>query len=349
LVVTSGARDRLSALLDGARKLADPNTELGTELRRTLPNTTRLSLAGIELALRECLELSPSESELAALCASVSPSPRVHVSLSSTVFVGAHRALALALASSPHVFARPSRRDPTFLRLLQRATGALFDVVEVLEPSAGEALWAYGSDATLAAIRETLPAGVRLYAHGSGVGVAIVAEEHVNRDTASALARDIVPFDQRGCLSPRLALVCGGEDAALEFSHLLAAALDEQERGIPLGELDADERAAIVRFRDTLAYAGRVTPAGKGWVSTGTVPLLAPVGRNMHVMATATPLDVLGPLAPGIAALGVAGAPALRESLSQGLTGARASPLGVMQRPAFDGPVDQRKSRRSPE
>jgi hypothetical protein len=348
LVVTSGARDRLSALLDGARRLADPNTELGKELRQTLPQTTRLSPAGIELALRECLELEPSEAELAALCASVRPSPRVHVSLSSTVFVAAHRAVALALASSPDVCVRPSRRDPTFLRLLERATGSLFRVVETLVPRSGEELWAYGSDATLAALRKTLPAGVRLHAHGSGVGAAVVSEDCVNRDTAAALSRDMVPFDQRGCLSPRVALVGGGEDAALEFSSLLAVALDEQERSVPLGDLDHDELAAVVRFRDTLAYAGRVLPAGRGWVGTSSASLFAPVGRNMHVIATVEPVEVLGLFAGSIAALGVAGPPALHRSLAHALPGARSSPLGAMQRPPFDGPVDQRPARSAP-
>jgi hypothetical protein len=264
------------------------------------------------------------------------------------VFVAAHRALALALASSPDVSVRPSRREPIFLRLLERATGELFRVVELLEPKAGEELWAYGSDATLASIRAALPTGVRLHAHGTGVGVAVIDREHVTRDMASALARDIVPFDQRGCLSPRLALVCGAQDAASEFSSLLAAALDEQQRSVPLGELDPDELAAVARFRDTLAYAGRVIPAGRGWVSTSAVPLFAPVGRNMHVMATAKPLEVLRPVARSVAALGVAGTPALIASLCQGLPGARPSQLGAMQRPAFDGPVDQRPARKSP-
>jgi hypothetical protein len=343
LVVTGDVRRRLDELLAGARTLADPATPLGRALRGDLPRTTRLSPEGIELALRECLETSPSDAELDALCAAVIPALRAHVSLSSTVFVAAHRAIALALASSAHVLVRPSRRDPTFARALERATGGrLFHVVDALSPEAGDELWAYGSDATLGEIRRALPAGVRLQAHGSGTGVVVVDAASVNRDTALALARDIAPFDQRGCLSPRLALVRGDERAALAFSRLVAGALDELARRIPMGTLDGEERAEVLRYRDTLAYSGQLDAAGPGWVGTGATPMLAPVGRNLHVTATASPETLLAPLAPAVAALGVAGPPELRASLARTLPGARLSELGAMQRPPLDGPVDRR-------
>lgn len=337
------AERRLRALLAGARVLADPTSAKGRELRRALPATTRLSAAGIELALRECLELEPSDAELDALCAAVTPARRSHVVLSSTVFVAAHRALALALASSEHVFVRPSRRDPTFVRALERATqGRLFRVVDELAPEAGDELWAYGSDATLAEIRRSLPAGVRFHAHGSGTGVAVVDAAHVNGETAAALARDIAPFDQRGCLSPRLAVVRGSAQQALEFSRLIASALGELEAAIPLGELDADERAEVLRYRDTLAYSGRLEAAGRGWVGSSAAVLLAPIGRNLHVTVTPTPEVLLAPFAPSVAALGVAGPPELLSSLCVALPAARASSLGAMQRPPLDGPVDRR-------
>ncbi len=336
-------RSRLHALLAGARALADPTTALGRELRRELPASTRLSPEGVELALSECLEISPSEAELDALCASTAPARRSHVSLSSTVFVAAHRAIALALASSEHVFVRPSRREPVFVRALERATfGRLFRVMETLTPEAGDELWAYGSDATLDEIRRSLPAGVRFHAHGSGTGVAVVDAGSVDERSAAALARDIAPFDQRGCLSPRLALVRGDERDARAFARLVAGALAELARRIPLGELDAGERAEVLRYRDTLAYSGEVEAAGPSWVATGAMAMLAPVGRNLHVVPVESPEVVLRPLARGIAALGVAGPPDLRAELIAALPGARASELGAMQRPPLDGPVDRR-------
>lgn len=334
---------RLQALLEGARVLSDPTSALGRELRRELPSSTRLSPQGVELALAECLELAPSSAELGALEAAVTPARRSHVLLSSTVFVAAHRALALALASSDQVLVRPSRRDPVFVRALERATqGRLFVVVDELRPEAGDELWAYGSDATLAEIRRSLPAGVRFHAHGSGIGVAVVDAAHVHRDTALALARDIAPFDQRGCLSPRLALVRGSARDALELARLVAAALSELELRIPLGELDADERADVLRYRDTLAYSGQLEAAGRGWVGTASAPAIAPVGRNLHVTATPAPHNLLAPLARGVAALGISGPPELAARLAAALPAARASGLGSMQRPALDGPVDRR-------
>lgn len=341
--MTGDVRRRLDELLAGARMLADPATRLGRALRGELASTTPLSPEGIELALHECLETSPSDAELDALCDAVTPAPRAHVSLSSTVFVAAHRAIALALASSAHVFVRPSRRDPTFARALERATGGrLFRVVDALSPEAGDELWAYGSDATLREIRRALPTGVRFQAHGSGTGVVVVDAASVNRDMAVALARDIAPFDQRGCLSPRLALVRGDERAALAFSRLVAGTLAELAQRIPLGTLDDEERAEVLRYRDTLAYSGQLDAAGPGWVGTGATPMLAPVGRNLHVTATASPETLLAPLAPVVAALGVAGSPELRASLALTFPGARLSELGAMQRPPLDGPVDRR-------
>ena len=341
--MTDDARRRLHTLLAGAKILADPATELGRALRSELARSTRLSPEGIELALTECLEISPSAAELDALCVSVAPARRSHVLLSSTVFVAAHRAIALALASSEHVFVRPSRRDPTFARALERATrGRLFHVVDTLAPEAGDELWAYGSDTTLAEIRGSLPTGVRFHAHGSGTGVAVVDASSVQRDTAVALARDIAPFDQRGCLSPRLAIVRGDDAAARSFARLVAEALAELAREVPIGELHAEERAEVLRYRDTLAYSGLLEAAGPGWVGAGATALLAPVGRNLHVTASHSPEILLTPLSRAIAALGVAGPPALSASLAAVLPGARSSRVGQMQRPPLDGPVDRR-------
>jgi hypothetical protein len=204
------ARARVERLLRAARALADPAHPLGRAARAELPVSTRLSPEGVALALTECLEIEPSEAELDALFRSVKPRKRALVLLPANVFVAAHRAIALALSSSETVLVRPSRREPRFVELLARAEPGLFQVVSELVAEPGDALWAYGGDETLSSVRARLPPNVALHAQGPGYGVAVVARQNIDAAAAHSLARDIVPFDQRGCLSPRVALVLGG-------------------------------------------------------------------------------------------------------------------------------------------
>jgi hypothetical protein len=338
------ARARVERLLRAARALADPAHPLGRAARTELPASTRLSPEGVALALTECLEIAPTDDELAALLRSVRPAERALVLLPANVFVAAHRAIALALASSETVLVRPSRREPRFVELLARAEPGLFRIVSELAAEAGDAVWAYGGEETLASVRSRLPANVELRAQGPGYGVAVVARTNIEDATALSLARDIVPFDQRGCLSPRVALVVGDADDGRRFARLVATALADLEARVPVGALDAAERADSARFRDTTSFAGTAFPAGSGTVAflPGSGRLLAPSGRNLVVLAVEDPLTWLAPLAPDITALGLA----LPENEQRRLTGAlpeaRSSALGAMQRPRLDGPADRR-------
>jgi hypothetical protein len=339
-------RSRVERLLRAARVLADPTTELGRRAREVLPPSTRLSPEGVALALAECLEIEPKEAELSALFGAVRPSARTLVLLPANVFLAAHRALALALASSETVLVRPSRREPRFVELLARAEPGLFEIVSDLEPQPGDALWAYGGEETLASVREHLPEGVELHAQGPGYGVAVIGRESVTKETAVALARDIVPFDQRGCLSPRIALVLGSADDGHRFAALVASALADLERSVPLGALDAEERADAARFRDIAAYAGVSFQAGSGTVAVFPrgQRVLAPNGRNLVVVTVDHPQTWLADSGAELTALGLSVPDDERRRLVESFPGARESALGAMQRPPLDGPADRRGS-----
>lgn len=340
----NGPRDRVERLLEAARAIQNPVTELGRRARVELLGSTRLSAEGIELALSECLETEPTAGDLAALLASVRPAPRTHVLLSGNVFVAAHRAIALALAASERVVVRASRREPHFARLLAEGAPGLFDLVTELEPADGEAFWAYGGTETLAALRARLPDGVELFAQGPGFGVAVIEASFIDAENARALAMDIVRFDQRGCLSPGSAVVVGDADDAVAFGRLLAAELERLGREVPRGALEPEELAAIRRHRDTMAYARTELWASPGYVATGTSNELnpAPGGRALEIVATADPVALLLPRAGEITALGVAVEETLGRALGDALPGARKSALGRMQRPPLDGPADRR-------
>jgi hypothetical protein len=339
--VTS-TRERVLTLVRAARRLADPGDPLGARARRELPGSTRLSPEGVAYALERCLESEPSEAEIGRLCSAATAAPRAHVLLSANVFVAAHRAVALALAASEHVCVRPSRREPAFVELLAEAAPGSFTIVSELRPEPGDHVFAYGSDETLGALRASLPRGVVLHAHGAGFGIALLGRHELSAE----LALDVAAFDQRGCLSPRLVLVPGEAAKVRETARAIAAALADIERDIPLGELTAAERADVARYRDSMAYAAELLPAGRGFVSAeagAEMPLIVPpVGRNLHVAAADRLEERLAPMAGHIAAVGLDAAGDFSPLLAAIVPRARRSALGRMQRPSFDGPVDLR-------
>jgi len=341
----SSAQERLSQLIGAARRIADPGDALGQKARAVLPDATGLSPQGVELALERCLETSPSAAELDALCAAVSPAPAAHVLLSANVFVAAHRAVALALAASEHVFVRPSRREPQIAELLARGAPGLFQLVAELEPRPGDHVFAYGRDETLAALRSSLPQGVVLHGHGDGFSVAVAGAQADPAAIAEALALDIALFDQRGCLSPRALLVVGRE--ARPFAQALASALGALERRVPLGQLAPDERARVTTFRESMTFSAEVLPAGSGFVSleeSAKRLLIAPVGRNCHVASCADPLRLLHEQRARLTSVGLAPEDSLKERFAAALPGARLTEIGRLQTPPFDGPVDRRRS-----
>jgi len=340
----SDAVRRVEALVLGARALADPGTQLGRRARRVLVDSTGLSPEGVELALSRCLETEPSAAEITALVASVRPAPRVHVILPANVFVAAHRAIALALAAAECVHVRPSRREPHFARLLAEAAPGLFELTEKIRAERGDHVWAYGGEASLDAVRAGLPAGVELHARGPGYGIAVIDAARVTPETAALLAADIVPFEQRGCLSPRLVLVVGATDVAERFAWLAAEALAEAGERVPVGRLDDAELADARAFRDAYRYAAVLFSAGPGVVASSATERwgVAPSGRNLVVAACSEPLNLLSQRAPELTTVGVAAAPALRDALRKCLPHARVVPLGTMQRPPFEGPADPR-------
>jgi len=343
------AYERLHRLLGAARRLARPNDPLGRAAReRLIP--TGLSPQGIELAFRHSLgpELEPSAPDLARLVATAPAAAHIHVLLSASVFTAAHRAIALALAGSALVTVRPSRREPAFATLLSEAAPGLFAVVPALEPKAGEHVYAYGSSAALTDFRKSLPSGVVFHGHGPGFGAIVLDESACGREelaqVARAIALDTAVFDQRGCLSPRVVLVEGEPEAARRVATALAEALGTLEHSVPLGRLAPEEVAEVTRYRDASVYRGLLFAAGSGFVATAEANALriAPVGRNLEVLAVRDAAAVLAPHAKHLTTLGVRGSASLTSRLRAIAPRARAAGVGAMQAPALDGPVDLR-------
>jgi hypothetical protein len=162
---------------------------------------------------------------------------------------------------------------------------------------------------------------------------------------AEAVTDDVVPFDQRGCLSPRVVFALGEATRTRILAEALSEALARAALRIPIGRLDSEELRGRVRYRDTLLATGTLLPSGDGFVGLdldGRAVVVPPAGRNVHVMRCAGPEHVTGALGSAVTSIAVAGGPALVERVSSFFPHARVTEPGRMQTPPFDGPVDRR-------
>ena len=332
---------RVARLVEAARALGNPQTDAGRALRRRLLETTGLSAPNIELGLTRCLETAPVAEHLQTLLASTPEAPRAHVLLSGNVFVAALRAIAIGLASSAQVSVRASRRDPALAEALQTLAPGLFELRSQLAPEPGDHFWSYGSDATLAELKASLPAGVWFHHHGSGFGAAVIDASALTAEQTRDLALDSALFDQRGCLSPRVVCVIGSHEQALNVAQRLAFELAALERELPPGLQGTEQAAEARRQRDAAAYAFELFNAGGGWVSFAPELVVPPAGRNLHVSTTPDPLRALLPFVQHLTCIGT-NADRLAGQLGLTFGGARLVALGEMQRPPLDGPVDRR-------
>jgi hypothetical protein len=344
-------RARVRTVLEAARRLACPDDPLGRELRRELARTSGLSPEGIDLGLERHMETDASADEVDRLIEAVGVAPRVHVILSANVFVAAVRAVALAVAAAPEVVVRPSRREPVTARLLVCALADRPDPLEVACVStssarSGDHVHVYGGHTALQQIRCSLPAGTGFWGHGPGIGVAVVGEDDDLGRAAELLSWDVVAFDQRGCLSPRIVLFAGAERAALDFAEALSNRLEARQEQVPRGALDAEEIASLSLYTQAVSMIGTCIrrPAHVVGVDPGPRSLvLPPPGRHVHVACvTAEANDWLEALTPSLTTIGRLREAAVFGRIARAAPWAREARLGEMQRPAFDGPVDRR-------
>jgi hypothetical protein len=316
-------------------------------LAPAIARATGLTPQGVELGFAS-LERDATDVELRSFVAAAGDASHVHVILSANVFVAPLRAIALARAAAPRVTVRPSQRDPVLAEALVEAAG---DDAVTLSGERDVALIqadridVYGRDATVDAVRARARAAVVVRGHGAGLGIALLSRRAGLDGAAKALAVDVVTFDQRGCLSPRVALIEGDGAHATAFAEALHAYLAAWGTRVPRGKLAPEERAEATRWAESLAFAGRVWKGDDHLVATtpaGVPCAVPPPGRHVHIVPVASIAAVassLEPLARFVVAVGTDD-PASLSGVA--LAHARVSVLGEMQRPPLDGPVDRR-------
>jgi len=258
------------------------------------------------------------------------------VVLASNVCIAPLRALACAVASSASVRLKPSRRDPVVAELLVRALSEPdILVTETIGARSGEALHLYGSDEAIAEVTASVDPEVRVTSHGHGIGVAVV--DWPDRRAAEAIAEDLVAFDGRGCLSPRVVIASGDPE---RFGELLHQALGHHP--IARGRCDHHDRAALQRYGRTMEAVGRWLQGPHHGVACDPDPeaIALPPPLRSTIVVPANGIAHLDPTL--VTTIGHDGGGELFQQLAERCPRARRAALGDMQRPPLDGPVDRR-------
>ena len=334
------ARD-VGRLLEAARAVHAEQARLAPAIARS----TGLSPEGVALGF-ESLERDASPADLRALVDSAGDARHVHVILSANVFVAALRALAVARAAAPRVTVHPSSRDPVLARALVAAAGdPAITCVTDRRGAGADRIDVYGRDETIAAVKADVP-GVEVRGHGAGLGVALVTSP--STEAAEALASDVVPFDQRGCLSPRVVLVAAELQVAEAFARALHGSLEAWGARVPRGSLLDAERSEAARWRDSMAFAGGLWEGEGHAVGLGpgdprtTALAIPPPGRHVLVVPVSGTDEARAVLAPFARFVVTVGGDDAARVAAIAPPAARLSALGAMQRPPLDGPVDRR-------
>jgi hypothetical protein len=130
---------------------------------------------------------------------------------------------------------------------------------------------ATGSDETLAAIRQRLPAKTRFLGYGHRVSFAYVAGGMLTglnvRKVAGQAAADVAAWDQQGCLSPHVIYVEHGGLPPEQFAEMLAEELERREEAEPRGELPVQAAAAIASRRSFYEVRAAHSPDTRHWCS----------------------------------------------------------------------------------
>lgn len=212
-----------------------------------------------------------------------------------------------------------------------------------------------GGDDTIAAVQLRLPAGVRLIAYGHKLSFIYIAKEPLAGFSAGKLikrtAREVVAWDQQGCLSPHVVYVQKGPDIPPEiFAERLAKELAELAVEHPVENKSEAESAEIAKRRAFYEVRAAHLTDTRMWASEGSTdwtvvydedPGFQPscLNRFIHVKAVNDLEDLVRGIEPfhgKISTVGLAVGEEAAERIATtlgrwGVT--RLCPVGKMQEP----------------
>jgi hypothetical protein len=106
------------------------------------------------------------------------------------------------------------------------------------------AVIAFGSDATIDAVRARVPAGKHFIGYGTRFSLGLVTAGKDLMRASEAASVDVCMFDQAGCMSPQTIYVVGDASRALRFANALDAAMRKTSVRLPRVKPTRDEAAA---------------------------------------------------------------------------------------------------------
>lgn len=214
---------------------------------------------------------------------------------------------------------------------------------------------ATGSDETLAAIRQRLPARVRFLGYGHRVSFAFVSAQvltgfYLSRVVQRAAA-DVTAWNQLGCLSPHVIYVESGGDAdAKRFASLLADELGAREHAEPRGPVPEEVAVGITSRRGIYEVRAAHSLDTHLWHSRGSTAWtvvfeadprfqLSCLNRFVYVKPVANLAEALqhaDPVREHVSTVGIAVPEHTAGDVATTLArwgAARVCPLGKMQEP----------------
>ncbi len=311
-----------------------------------------------------------SRAALASFAAEVSPRARVggFIMPANVPGAGMHE-LVTALISGAGAMVKASHREPVFfpafaqtLREIDPIVGSLLEVVpfgrerldliRIMEEEC-DFIVALGDDASLA----RLAGPARLFGFGSktsGALLSLITPANFAA-LAAAVTRDVILFEQQGCLSPQHIFIedAGGAQAR-DFARCLADALNLFAANLPSARLSFNTAAAIRRIRERarwraigehrvelfegadLAWTVVFDPAARFTMSPGYRAVTVSSIRDADDLASR-----LAPVAGRLEAFGLAAPSSARPKILDVLAGAGVTYVcdpGKMQSPPLNWP-----------
>jgi hypothetical protein len=216
--------------------------------------------------------------------------------------------------------------------------------------ASADAVLAYGSDRAVSALRALAPAGVPFFGFGHAVSIGLAVGAWSPPGAANGFARDVLIYDQQGCLSPQ-AIFCTGSEVNPFALSFLPTALSQAARELGVAPVSDPAVAARVREARDVALFDGFTPRGDDslrWtvaLAERPVPLPDPVTHGfvyvIPLRDRATPVaevyELLGPYRGKVSSVGLAGSlPPEQEARleTEGVT--RICAPGAMQTPPLD-------------
>jgi hypothetical protein len=181
------------------------------------------------------------------------------------------------------------------------------------------------------------------------VGLAALSSEKAAVAAAERLALDVAAYDQRGCLSPHVALVRrGGAVSGAELLELVHGGLSRMEERLPRGPVPADVGAAQMQWRGMMAVTGELREGPTHAVARieGSALRTGPGFRNLLLLDCEGPehaVEIVAPWGVHLKSIGVECDDEEVRRLIAALPSPlcpQVCPLGRMQMPGLEAVAD---------